>query len=70
MNWLRQQVWGNLHYIFGDVLNEYIKHLEQGLGHGLSAAVVIVIIFMVVKVEELNSDLPKSHFPSPSSLTK
>ena len=24
--------WGNLHYIFGDVLNEYIKHLEQGLG--------------------------------------
>lgn len=34
---------------------------------GLSATVVIIIIFIVVNVEELNSDLSKSHFPSPSS---
>ena len=39
MNWLRQQVWGNLHYIFGDVLNEYFKHLEQGLGFSSGPAV-------------------------------
>lgn len=40
------------------------EHLEQCLDHGLSAAVVI-IIFIIVKVEELNSDLSKSHSPEP-----
>lgn len=40
------------------------EHLEQCLDRGLSAAVVI-IIFIIVKVEELSSDLSKSHSPEP-----
>ena len=35
--------WGNLHYIFGDVLNEYIKHLEQGLEKGTATHSSILI---------------------------
>lgn len=44
------------------------EHLKQCLVHGMPAAVIIIIIFIIVEVEEgLNSDLSKSCSPETGS---
>lgn len=44
------------------------EHLKQRLVHGMPAAVIIIIIFIIVEVEEgLNSDLSKSCSPETGS---